>query len=121
MPFYEVFSHAELRRYKATYVSKATVVQIICIVLTCLSPFFITYFSNGFWITEESYSEQPLIQYKYRFIALFETSNNFIVSSSFDNINDIYSNHYRGSYRTVSAILRKQKHQDLKLILIKRQ
>ena len=47
MVLYEVFSHSEVRRYKASIVSKASLVQIITIVLSLLSPFLIAYFTGG--------------------------------------------------------------------------
>ena len=47
MVFYEVFSHPELRIYKTTLVSKATLVQLIAICISLLSPFLIAYFTGG--------------------------------------------------------------------------
>ena len=119
MVFYEVFSHPELRRYKTTIFSKASLVQLICIVLTYLSPFLIAYFCGGidlrmikifsyinfwfegFWIKEKINSEQPAIYFQYRYIILLETDNNIYLSSSFDNLNQIYSNEYLPNVRTV--------------------
>ena len=47
MAIYEIFSHAELRRYKTHIASKATLVQIICALLTFIPPLIIAYRSEG--------------------------------------------------------------------------
>lgn len=47
MVLYEVFSHEEKKRYKTNIFSKASLFQLICIVLTYLSPFLIAYFTGG--------------------------------------------------------------------------
>ncbi len=35
---------------------------------------------------------------------MLDTEDGFIISSSFENINDLYLSHYRGSLKTVSNI-----------------
>ena len=47
MVLYEVFSHSIVKRYKTSILSKASLIQLICIVITTLSPFLIAYFANG--------------------------------------------------------------------------
>ena len=47
MVLYEVFSNPELKRYKTSVLSRASIIQLICIVLTFLSPFLIAYFTGG--------------------------------------------------------------------------
>jgi len=90
MVFYEVFSHPELKRYKTTIFSKASLIQLICIVITFLCPFIIVYFAGGFWIKEKINSEHAKINFQYRYLAFFETDDNFYLSSSYENINQIY-------------------------------
>lgn len=102
MVLYEVFSHSQVLRYRTSLFSKASLVQIICIVLSLLSPFLIAYFTGGFWIKEKTYTEQPIVQFQYRFIALLEGENNAYLSSSYENINQIYSNEFRPSVRTIN-------------------
>lgn len=104
MVFYEVFSHPELRRYKATIFSKATIVQLVCIIITLLCPFLITYFAGGFWIKEKVATEHAEIKFQYRYIAFFETDSNFYLTSSYDNINQIYSDSYLPNVRTIVEI-----------------
>jgi hypothetical protein len=50
MVYYEVFSHPIYKRYKTTVVSKASILQVITIVLTLLSPFLIAYFTGGLFL-----------------------------------------------------------------------
>ena len=47
MAIYEIFSHPELRRYKASVFSKATLTLIIILIVTFISPLFIVYRSYG--------------------------------------------------------------------------
>lgn len=49
MVYYEVFSHSLVKRYKTSLISKASLVQLVCIVLTFLSPFLVAYFANGMY------------------------------------------------------------------------
>ncbi|CAF1047757.1 unnamed protein product [Brachionus calyciflorus] len=88
----------------STIVSKATLVQIITITLTYLSPFLIAYFTGGFWIKEKTFTEQAEVKFQYRFIALLEGETNTYISSSYESINQIYSNEYRPSVRTITEL-----------------
>lgn len=101
MVFYEVFSHAELRRYKSTIFSKATTVQLFCIVITFLCPFLIAYFAGGFWIKEKVSSEHADIKFQYRYLVLLETDTNFYLSSSYENVNQIYATSYLPAIRNI--------------------
>ncbi len=56
---------------------------------------------KGFWIKEKIGTEQPIIQFQYRYIILIETDKNVHLSSSFDNLNQIYSNEFLPVVRTV--------------------
>jgi hypothetical protein len=47
MVLYQVFSQSVVKRYRTSIVSKASLVQLICVVLAFLSPFLIAYFANG--------------------------------------------------------------------------
>lgn len=107
MVLYEVFSHSIKKRYKTSIFSKATIVQLISIVLTYLSPFLIAYFTGGFWIKEKSFTEMPDIKFQYRYIVLLEGDDSTYISSSYESINQIYENEFRSSVRIVCLELRK--------------
>lgn len=95
MVLYEVFSHAKYKRYKTNIFSKASIVQLVSIVLSLLSPFLIAYFTGGFWIYEKTSTEKPTVNFQYRFIAILNGNNDFYLASSYDTINEIYSSNYR--------------------------
>lgn len=101
MVFYEVFSHSIKKRYKTSLFTKATIVQLISIVLTFLSPFLIAYFTGGFWIKQKSFTEMPDIKFQYRYIVILEGDDNIYISSSYESINQIYENEFRSSVRIV--------------------
>jgi hypothetical protein len=104
MIVYEVYSHSIQKIYKTNLLSRGTLFQLITITLTYLSPFLIAYYTNGFWIVHSEYTEQPTVHFKYKYIVLLETDqNDFLVSSSFQNINDVFASHYRSTYKTVST------------------
>ena len=105
MVFYEVFSHPELRRYKTSVFSKATIVQLICVVITLLCPFLIAYFSGGFWIKNKIALEQPAVNFQYRYLVLLETANSFYFTSSYDNVNQIYMDAFLPAMRTVLTLI----------------
>ena len=50
MALYEVYAHSELRRYKTHVCSKATLIQIFCLLLMVIPPFFVAYRSEGLYI-----------------------------------------------------------------------
>lgn len=106
MVLYEVFSHSVKKRYKTSIFTKASIIQLISIVLTYLSPFLIAYFTGGFWIKEKSFTESPDIKFQYRYIAILEGDNGMFISSSYESINQIYQNEYRSSVRTVRLNLK---------------
>ncbi|KAK7114268.1 transmembrane protein 231-like [Littorina saxatilis] len=72
MAVYEVFAHPELRRYKASIVSKASVFLVACFLLTFIIPVLVTYRSGGFWIKESTYQESPVIAFKHDFLLVLD-------------------------------------------------
>ena len=56
MAVYEVYSQPELRRYKTHVCSKATIVQIFCVLLTFIPPLLIAYRSEGIVIVWPRYA-----------------------------------------------------------------
>ncbi|RNA25571.1 transmembrane protein -like [Brachionus plicatilis] len=104
MVLYEVFSHSIKKRYKTSIFTKASIIQLLSIVLTYLSPFLIAYFTGGFWIKEKAFTETPDIKFQYRYIAILEGESNLYISSSYESINQIYQNEYRSSVRIINEL-----------------
>ena len=89
MYLYEVFSHADRFRYHAQIISSATCAFILCIALTLLPPFLLTFYTGDFWIQESFYSEQPRLanETKYILLAPNSDSNNRFFMSSYATLN----------------------------------
>ncbi|XP_076470433.1 transmembrane protein 231-like [Babylonia areolata] len=98
MAVFEVFAHPELRRYKTTIVSKATVFQISCFLLTFIVPLFIAYRSGGFWFKESTYQETPVVAFKHELMLVLDLQGNpgdFVTYSTFQAYNQLQENRLR--------------------------
>ena len=62
----------------------------------------------GFWIKEKLYSEQPRINFQYRYIAVAEGDAGLYLASSYENVNQIFSNEYRPAVLNVRDFKRAQ-------------
>ena len=71
----ELFSHGDRFQYRAHIISSATCANVLCLVLTFLSPFLLTYYTGGFTIVESVYSEQPKIDNNINYVATIETND----------------------------------------------
>ncbi|CAE1313410.1 TMEM231 [Acanthosepion pharaonis] len=91
MAIYNVFSHPVLHQYKTHVFSKATVIQVLTILLTFILPLIIVYRSDGLWIREIRYREQPKITFKKELIFLLHLSTNqsYVTYSTFQNYNNL--------------------------------
>ncbi|KAK7498112.1 hypothetical protein BaRGS_00010700 [Batillaria attramentaria] len=100
MAVYEVFSHPELRRYKATLCSKATLIMLAILVLTFIPPLFVVYRSYGFWIKEATYREIPTVAFKHDILLIVELNNagaegNYLTYSTFQMYNQLQEQRLR--------------------------
>ncbi|CAL1536530.1 unnamed protein product [Lymnaea stagnalis] len=97
MAIYEIFSHPELRRYKTSIFSKATLLMFIILLITFIPPLIIVYRSYGFWLREGTYREQPNIAFKKEFILQLDLQNggNPVVYSTFQLYNQLLQSQLR--------------------------
>ena len=65
---FEVYREPLYRRYYASYFSPSFLFAIMVGFLLIFLPLIIAYNSTGFWLKEDIYYEQPLINYKYQAI-----------------------------------------------------
>jgi len=86
MAIYEIFSHPELRRYKASVFSKATLTLLIILIVTFISPLFIVYRSYGFWLREATYREQPIVTFKREFILILDLQSDLQSSTQWNTV-----------------------------------
>lgn len=106
MVLYEVFSHSVKIRYLTSIFSRASIVQFVCIVLSLLGPFLVAYYTGGFWIKDKQFIEQARTNFQYRYICILEDDSNVYLSSSYENVNQIYINDYKPSIRTVNILFK---------------
>ncbi|KAI8802935.1 transmembrane protein [Cladochytrium replicatum] len=60
------------RRFYAPLLSLATLLHLSCIAACVILPLFLSYASQSFWITANSYIEQPSVTYRREFILFFD-------------------------------------------------
>ncbi|XP_060784497.1 transmembrane protein 231-like isoform X2 [Neoarius graeffei] len=97
MGFYEVYSHPVLIRYKARVCSRASVFVLVVYLLTYIPPLLITYRSQGFWLKQSSYEEQPVVQFQYEMLMMGVTSvsGEYVAWSTFSNFNALLGDKLR--------------------------
>ncbi|XP_053487633.1 transmembrane protein 231 isoform X1 [Ictalurus furcatus] len=97
MGFYEVYSHPVLIRYKASVCSRASVFVLVVYLLTYIPPLLITYRSQGFWLKQSSYEEQPVVQFQYEMLMMGVTSvsGDYVAWSTFSNFNTLLGDKLR--------------------------
>ncbi|KAF7278344.1 hypothetical protein GWI33_008559 [Rhynchophorus ferrugineus] len=89
----EVHTECIKTKYKAFLLSKATLVILICNLITIVLPFVLAYNTGGFWLKQDVIYEQPEIQFKgqYLLVVTFDDPDKPIVCGSFsfykDNLN----------------------------------
>ncbi|KAG8562837.1 hypothetical protein GDO81_015832 [Engystomops pustulosus] len=97
MAIYEVYSHPLLVRYRTSICSKATLFLFIVLVLTYIPPLLVAYRSQGFWLKQSTYEEQPDVHFRYEalFIALSSTSGDYLAWSTFQGFNNLVGDKLR--------------------------
>ncbi|KAK6982464.1 transmembrane protein 231 [Biomphalaria glabrata] len=96
MAIYEIFSHPELRRYKTSIISKATLLMFLILIITFIPPLIIVYRSYGFWLREATYREQPNVAFKKEFILQVDLqSGSPAVYSTFQQYNQLMQSYLR--------------------------
>ncbi|KAJ8041469.1 hypothetical protein HOLleu_12293 [Holothuria leucospilota] len=95
MAVIELYNHPVLLRYRASICTKGTIFIIIVFLLTIIPPFFLAYRSEGFWIREAFYREQPDVHFKHQILLVLylNEGNSYIAWSTYPNFNLIEQNH----------------------------
>lgn len=96
MALLEVFSHSDRFHYRARLLSLATCFLVLCTAFTFLPPFLFTYFAEGFWIKEATYTEQPRVNYSNCIVTVSyeSTTTNRFFFSSYATLNAAYRDVY---------------------------
>ncbi|KAM8946266.1 transmembrane protein 231 [Pelodytes ibericus] len=97
MAAYEIYSHPALLRYRAKVCSKATVFLLVVLALTYISPLLVAYRSQGFWLKQSTYEEQPNVRFRYEvlLIAINDPNGNFLAWSTFQQFNSLVGDRLR--------------------------
>ncbi|XP_067931768.1 transmembrane protein 231-like [Watersipora subatra] len=83
MAMYDVYSHPEFRRYRASICSKASIFMLFMYLFTFIIPILIIYRTNGLWITTWTVEEQPEIKFKHQVITFADIRDSRYVNPSF--------------------------------------
>lgn len=99
MVLLEIYSHPVVTRYKSSICSKATLYALVALVLTFIPPLLIAFRSKGFWMTTNTYMEQPDVQFKKQALMLLDTptAGSYLAWSTYTNFNNIIQDVYRVS------------------------
>ncbi|XP_053555497.1 transmembrane protein 231 [Bombina bombina] len=97
MTMYEVYAHPALQRYRAGICSKATVFLLIVLALTYIPPLLVAFRSQGFWLKQSTYEEQPNVRFKYEvlLIALNSSRGSYVAWSTFQQFNNLVGDRLR--------------------------
>lgn len=104
MTVFEIYTQPTLLRYKASLCTKATFYIFASLVVTFISPLLIAYRSQGFWMTTNTYMEQPDIRFKKEVLMVMQgsTPGTFFAWSTYSNFNNLLQSNLRTP--VVSAI-----------------
>jgi len=91
MVMYVVHFHPVQQKYKTHICSRATLFQFFVIFLTFIPPLIIAYVTNGFWLKESTYREQPDVRFKHEILLVVQgnTPGSFLGYSTFQNFNHL--------------------------------
>ncbi|XP_004226312.4 transmembrane protein 231-like [Ciona intestinalis] len=97
MAVFEVYSIPIVNRYKTSICSKAALYILCSLVLTFIPPLLIAYRSQGFWMTTNTYEEQPSVRFKKQVLLILDTQQpgEFLAWSTYSNFNNILQDNLR--------------------------
>nr|CAB3267077.1 transmembrane protein 231-like [Phallusia mammillata] len=97
MTVVEIYSHSIMNRYKSSLCTKASLFILITLVLTFIPPLLIAYRSQGFWITTNTYQEQPDVKFKKEAMIILDTPQpgGFFAWSTYSNFNSLLQQNLR--------------------------
>ncbi|KAK6178000.1 hypothetical protein SNE40_012846 [Patella caerulea] len=97
MAVFEIFSHPEVRRYKSTVCSKASLILFFIFILTFIPPLFVVYRSYGFWLKEAYYRELPDVTFKRDLMLVLELEGqgSYVTYSTYQKYNQLQQDQLR--------------------------
>ncbi|XP_077144703.1 transmembrane protein 231 isoform X3 [Ranitomeya variabilis] len=97
MAIYEVYSHPLLVRYRTGICSKATLFLLVVLPLTYIPPLLVAYRSQGFWLKQSTYEEQPNVRFRYEalLVTITSSSGGYVAWSTFQGFNNLVGDRLR--------------------------
>lgn len=97
MAVFEIYSLPALYRYKASIWSKPSFYVLAVLLLTFIPPLLVAYRSQGFWMTTNTYLEQPDVAYKKQllFVADLASPGQYLAWSTYSNFNSLLQSNLR--------------------------
>jgi len=93
----QIFASPLMRRYYSPLFSSAYLFRFVTAIASVLVPLVISYTIQPFWLTENTFSEQPSVQFKHQMIIMLEgnTPGTDIAWSTYDQLNTMLGAKYR--------------------------
>ncbi|XP_033626423.1 transmembrane protein 231-like [Asterias rubens] len=97
MAVLEVYAHPIYQRYKASLWTTPVLFVILIFVLTFVGPFLIVFWSEGLWLNDAFFREQPTVRFKHEMLLLIDTqdSASYLAWSTYQNFNQLQQQHLR--------------------------
>lgn len=86
MPF-SLYKHPVYTRYRAPLWSCATLLSIVSLIAILVLPYFLAYASYDFWKKENTYWEQPEVQFEHKLATIVHTSTGMALFSTIPEFN----------------------------------
>ncbi|KAK4318469.1 hypothetical protein Pmani_010527 [Petrolisthes manimaculis] len=95
MGIHVVHQSPQVISYKTTYCSKATLFNILTLIVTVITPLLVVYRSQGLWVKETEWREQADIRFKHQVLFIADTSLGPLVWSTNSAFNTLMAAHLR--------------------------
>ena len=102
MAIIQIFSHPEVRVFRSSICSKASIFSLFSLLLIVLPPFFIAFASRTFWLKEDSYRDAPTARFSHKAIVVLRSWRDddpngvvdYRIFSTFDNLNLLHPDNF---------------------------
>ncbi|XP_045603970.1 transmembrane protein 231 [Procambarus clarkii] len=95
MGVYVVHERPLVVTHTAATCSRASLVWLLCVLLTTVTPLLLVYRSSGLWITEAENREQADVRFKHQVLVITDTSSGPVVWSTNSAFNSLMGNYLR--------------------------
>ncbi|XP_046829062.1 transmembrane protein 231-like isoform X2 [Vespa crabro] len=68
----EIFSNSIYYKYRARIYSLSSLIVLLLVMMSIITPFFLMFNTGGFWIKTKTHAETPDISFQYKYLLLME-------------------------------------------------